>query len=226
MPFFFKKKQNSLAVEMLGLHFANPVGLMLPPDTPIKCPRMLQKAGFTCLTPPKDNVLEWVSNLQEIRKKTVLAVNLKTDIVRSFSLVYDFADLIVIDPDSDNGISSPDIADTAQLLDELVSLRLCYEHHTPIFLRLSHEDTPDEIHPLVSCARLSGLDGIVAPTPEKVRLTALECQSRMPIIGIVENPEDALAELQAGATLVQTHMRPHALNRILKAIENQHTDTL
>jgi dihydroorotate dehydrogenase len=226
MPFFVKKKQNLLAVEMLGLHFANPVGLMLPSDAPIKCPRRLQEAGFTCLTPPKDNVLEWVRNLQEIRKKTVLAVNLKTDIVRSFSLVYDFADLIVIDPDSDNGISSPDIADTAQLLDELVSLRLCYEHYTPIFLRLSHEDTPDEIHPLVSCARLSGLDGIVAPTAEKVRLTALECQSRMPIIGIAETPEDAVAELQAGATLVQTQLRPHAMNRFLKAIENQLTNTL
>ena len=226
MPFFAKKKQNLLAVEMLGLHFANPVGLLLPPDTPIECPRMLQKAGFTCLTPPNDHVLEWVNNLQEIRKKTVLAVNLKTDIVRTFSLIYDFADLIVIDPDSDNGISSPDIADTAQLLDELVSLRLCYEHYTPIFLRLSNEDTPDEIHPLVSCARLSGLDGIVAPTPEKVRLTALECQSRMPIIGMAETPEVALAELQAGATLVQTNLRPHALNKMLKVLENQLTDTL
>lgn len=226
MPFFAKKKQNSLAVEMLGLHFANPVGLMIPPDTPIKCPRTLQKAGFTCLTPPEDRVLEWVSNLQEFRKKTILAINLKTDIVRSFSLVYDFADLIVIDPDSDNGISSPDIADTAQLLDELVSLRLCYEHYTPIFLRLSHEDTPDEIHPLVSCARLSGLDGIVAPTAEKVKLTALECQSRLPIIGIAETPEDAVAELQAGAMLVQTNLRPLALKKILKAIENQPTDTL
>ena len=59
-----------------------------------------------------------------------------------------------------------------------------------------------------------------------MRLTALECQSRMPIIGIAETPEEAVAELQSGATLVQTQMRPNALNKILKALENQHTDTL
>ena len=226
MPFFAKKKPNSPAVELLGLPFANPVGLIFPQDTPIKRLRRLQKAGFVCLTPPKDHVLDWISHLQGIREKTVLAVNLKTDIVRSFSLIYDFADLIVIDPDSDNGISSPDIADTAQLLDELVSLRLCYEHYTPIFLRLSHGDTPDEIHPLVSCARLSGLDGIVAPTPEKVRLTARECQSRLPIIGIAETPEDALTVFQAGAKLVLTPFRPLAVKRILKTLENQTPETL
>ena len=45
---------------------------------------------------------------------------MKSDIVRTFSLVYDFADLIIIDPDSDNGIDSPDLSDTVALMDERV----------------------------------------------------------------------------------------------------------
>lgn len=218
---FSLRKRNLLAVEHMGLKFANPVGMNLMADTALKRPCTRLKGGFITLTPPKDNTLEWISSLQEIRKKTRLAVNLKTDILRCFALVYDFADFIIIDPDSDNGISSPDIADTAQLLDEIVNLRLCYESYTPVFLRLSPEDTPDEIHPLVACARLSGLDGIVAPDLRKTRLTLEECQSRMPVIAVAHTPEEAMEELNSGAILVETRMRPLALSKLLQTIQKQ-----
>lgn len=219
--FFAPKNKNLLQTELTGIKFANPVGLRSNLNLGRKCVRRRFKAGFIILDPPKDQILEWISNLQDYRKTTVLAINLKTDIVRSFSLVYDFADLIIIDPDSDDGISSPDISDTAQLLDEIVSLRLCYEHYTPIYLRLTKEDTPDEVHPLVACARLSGLDGIVAPDPRKVRLSKEECQGRMPIIGVAATSEEALEEWRDGADLVETQLRPISLARLLKELEKQ-----
>ena len=213
-------------VQLVGLKFSNPVGIIEAPDISKKLCRTRCKAGFVVLTPPRSHVLEWIMNLQDFRKDTLLAVNLNADIIRCFSLVYDFADFIIIDPDTDNGISSPDISDTTELLDEIVNLRLCYERYNPIFLRLSHADTPEEIPQLVSCARLSGLDGLVAPTPQKVRMSLEECQGRMPVIGVAQTPEEAMEELLAGASLIETSMRPLALARLLKLLEKQTSENV
>ncbi len=219
--FFFCRNKNSLNVELAGIKFANPVGITGSLVTAKNLFKRCYKAGFVVVSPPREAVLEWISNLQEFRKTARLAVNLNFDIVHTFSLIYDFADFIIIDPDTDAGISSPDLSDITLLLDEIVNLRLCYEHYTPIFLRLSRGDTPDEIAPLLSCARLSGLDGIVAPSPLKVRQTVKECQGRMPVIGIARTAEEGMEELQAGATLIETDFRPLGLIKMLKRIENQ-----
>ena len=213
------RKKKSLALEVAGLNFANPVGLTQGAEGLKKCPLWAPKAGFIVATPPKDNLIEWVTKLQDFTQQAVIAVNLRTDIVRSFSLLYDFAHFIIIDPDSDNGIRSADISDITELIDEIVSLRLCYERYTPIFLRLSHAETPDELHPLCSYARLSGLDGLVAPDPERVRLTLEECQHRVPVMGVAQDVEEALQELQDGASLVQTELSSLALRKLLKTLE-------
>lgn len=218
------RKKKSLALEVAGLNFANPVGLTQGKEGLKKCPLWAPKAGFTVASPPKDNLIEWSKELQSFSRQCILAVNLGTDIVRSFSLLYDFAHFIILDPDSDNGIRSADISDITELIDEIVSLRLCYEHYTPIFLRLSHAETPDELHPLCSHARLSGLDGLVAPDPERVRVTLEECQHRVPVIGMAQNAEQALQELQDGASLVQTELRPLALKKLLKTLEKPSTE--
>lgn len=213
------RKKKSLALEVAGVNFANPVGLTQGAEGLKKCPLWAPKAGFIVATPPKDNLIEWVTKLQDFTQQAVIAVNLRTDIVRSFSLLYDFAHFIIIDPDSDNGIRSADISDITELIDEIVSLRLCYERYTPIFLRLSHAETPDELHPLCSYARLSGLDGLVAPDPERVRLTLEECQHRVPVMGVAQDAEEALQELQDGASLVQTELSSLALRKLLKTLE-------
>ena len=207
------RKKKSLALEVAGLNFANGAeGLK-------KCPLWAPKAGFVVATPPKENLIDWITKLQDFTQQGVIAVNLRSDIVRTFSLLYDFAHFIIIDPDSNNGIRSADISDMTELIDEIVSLRLCYERYTPIFLRLSHAETPQELHPLCSYARLSGLDGLVAPDPDRVRMTLQECQHRVPVIGVAQNAETALEELQDGASLVQTDLSSLALGKLLKTLE-------
>ena len=206
---------------MAGIDFKNPAGLRQSPTI-----RQLRDcrtfgAGFVTLTPPSEDVLNWVLALQEYRKKTVLAVNISSDLSRSFSLVYDFSDLIIIDPDVDNGIDSPDISDTSVLLDEVVNLRLCYEHYTPIALRLSHGHTPDEIRALLDHCRLSGIDAIVAPGARKVQMVIEETQGRVPVIGAADNAEDAVACMGAGASLVETTLGPFALQKFLKTLSQQ-----
>lgn len=218
------RKKKSLALEVAGLNFANPVGLTQGPEGLRKRPLCAPKAGFVVATPPQENLIDWITKLQEFTEQGVIAVNLRTDIVRSFSLLYDFAHFIIIDPDSNNGIRSADISDITELIDEIVSLRLCYERYTPIFLRLSQAETPEELHPLCSYARMSGLDGLVAPDPQRVRITLEECQHRMPVIGFAKNAEEALQELQDGASLVQTELRSLGLGKLLKTLEKTATE--
>ncbi len=217
MFLFGSHKKKALDTNVAGLDFKNPLGLRQSPSI-----RQLREcrtfgAGFVTLSPPSDNVLNWILGLQDYRKKSILAINVSSDLARSFSLVYDFSDLIIIDPDGDHGIDSTDISDTTVLLDEVISLRLCYEHYTPIALRLSHGHTPDEIHTLLSHCRLSGIDAVVVPA-KKVRMIIEETQHRYPVIGSADSMEEALECLQAGASLVETTLRPFPFNKLLKTI--------
>ncbi len=217
----FRKRQNVLGKEVTGLQFRNPAGIFYPDGSlPIMGKNRIL-AGFITLNPPKENVLEWIMALQEYREKTVLAVNISTDIFRTFSLVYDFADFIIIDPDSDNGIDSPDVGDTALLLEQIVSQRLCYERYTPIYLRLSHGTTPDELHPLLSCCQLMGIDGAVVHGARKMVQAIEETKGRLPILGVSDKPEEAQELLRSGASLVETTLRPLPFAKLLKTLENQ-----
>lgn len=99
-----------------------------------------------------------------------------------------------------------------------MNLRLCYEHYTPIALRLSHGHTPEEISALLNHCRLSGIDAVVVPGAKKVGTILEATQHRYPIIGAVDTPEEALECLQMGASLVETNLRPFAFTKLLKSL--------
>ena len=211
-----------LVKEVSGLVFTNPVGM---PYT-IKKRRFslfhtAPKAGFLTLTPPKEAVLGWIRSLdRDLFGSSRLAVDLNADIVRNFSLVYDFADLIIVDPDSDNGIDATDISDTQVLLDELVSLRLCYERYTPFFLRLKHGLSEEELAYLLGACRLAGIDGVAAPAQMLSRINALT-QGRVAVIAVADNTERALQAFQDGASLVEVNMGPIGVKKLLKTLEKR-----
>lgn len=216
----FGKSVQSMQVEVAGLVFPNPVGI----------PFTLQKrrfhwfckapeAGFLTLTPPREDVLPWIKGLTSEPKSTILAVNITTDIIRTFSLVYDFAHFIVIDPDSDMGIDAADISDTQALLDELVSLRLCYERYTPVFLRLSHGTTPEELKILLGACRLNGLDGVVVPNLSMLLTVRELTQGRVPVICEIDSPEEGPEALRSGASLLELPSARN-LDKTLKTLES------
>ena len=217
MFLFGSHKKKVLDTNVAGIDFKNPLGIYQSPSIRQLRDCRTYGAGFVTLSPPNDNVLNWVLGLQEYRNKTILAVNVSSDLARSFSLIYDFSDLIIIDPDRDRGIDSTDISDTIVLLDEVISLRLCYEQYTPIALRLSHGHTPDEIHTLLSHCRLCGIDAVVVPA-KKVGMVLEETQHRYPVLGSADSIEDALECLQAGASLVETTLHPFAFTKLLKTL--------
>lgn len=219
MCIFRKKTAPDPGVELWGMHLRNRVGLrpaggrFLPKHVPARL-------GFLTLEAPSENILSWIPLLPQYREKTILAVNIRTDIAHAFSLLYDFADLLIIDPDSDQGINSPDISDITQLLDEITGLRLCYERYTPILLRLSHAVTPEEVAPLLASSRIMGIDGIVAPGTAKVRQIQEESQGRVPVVGAATSVEEAREMLQAGALLTETTVRgPIQLAKILQSCQ-------
>ena len=115
---FRKNNVQHLQTEVAGLVFPNPAGVpFVIHKTRFSWLHRAPEAGFLVLTPPShEEVLPWIKGLSGERESSILAVDIKTDIVRSFSLVYDFADFIIIDPDSDMGIDAVEWAQKANRL--------------------------------------------------------------------------------------------------------------
>ncbi|MBR4775588.1 MAG: hypothetical protein IK008_05785 [Bacteroidales bacterium] len=214
---------HKLEREVSGLFFTNPVGV---PYTIKKRGfslfRPAPKSGFLTLTPPEESVMNWIRGLEKKKMgNCVLAVNVNTDIVRTFSLVYDFAGFIIVDPDSDKGIDASDISDTQVLIDELVSLRLCYERYTPFFLRLRHGISEEELHYLLGACRLAGLDGVAAPARMVSRINALT-EGRLTVIASANSQEEALRAFREGASLLELNdIGPIGVKKLLKKLETQ-----
>ena len=74
--FGIKREKRALLTEVAGIGFRNPLGIAMSPEKVRDIVPGCFKAGFLSLTPPSNQVLEWISILKEIRHKTVLAVNL------------------------------------------------------------------------------------------------------------------------------------------------------
>ena len=188
-----KRKSSELEKEVSGVLFRHPVGSSQP----------CKSASFIVVTPPKDNVIGWISVVRQHYQGKAVIVDIAEDIQRNFSLSYDFADIIVINPNKNGGINAMDISDTVSMLDTLLSLRLCYEKYTPVYLRISNELTPDELDTVLSYCRLSGIDGIAVDGLSKVSDIVARTQGRIPVIGRTDIAEEALQILAAGAALVE-----------------------
>lgn len=222
--FLFKKHYKGLEREISGLRFLNPVGLYRQTESLRVRPLAGFGLGFLTLNPDSANLLEWIQRLAEHRSSlngTLLGVNLKKDIERSFSLVYDFADFIIIDADSNEGIGSTDLPDIPDLLEELLKLRLCYEHYTPIFVRLPSGLDQEDMRSLLSYSLLSGINGIVAKGLGTLNTVLDISQRRMPVIGHAASPEEAASMLQQGATLTELDVRHPMALRLLKNLEKE-----
>ena len=220
MCFWKRKPARTLETKISGLTFRNPVGLLV--STPGALPPKAVKAGFITLTPPLEEVLPWITSLQENRppEGSVLLVNISTDIPRTFALAYDFADLLVIDPDPSGGISSPDVSDITALLDQLLSLRLCYEKFTPIYLRMPKGITQDELESLLSYCQLSGIDGVIAPSLRILRQVRQQSLQRIPVAGATEDIQTAREMLQEGAVFAElANARPIPILKLIKSLD-------
>ena len=220
MSLFRRKSAHNLATEVSGLRLNNPVGMLLPAETPAAFCRKA-KTGFLTLQLPQTNILSWIAQLSRRKaESTRLAVNLSTGIPRHFALTYDFADLLIIDPDPSGGIGSPDVSDILSLMDSLLNLRLCYERFTPVYIRLPQGISTEELEPILHYCQMSGVDGVVAPGLRMVSQIVGSTKGRLPVMGSTAEILEAREMLRAGASLVELSSRGLPVLKFLKSLEN------
>lgn len=219
MLFFCHKSFPALKTELSGLRLDNPIGVLTSISSPLQAKKVQRtRPGFITVQPPRDETLSWIASLQKMSGNCVLAVNLKLDMERSFSLFYDFPDMLIIDPDS--GAATPDVSEISDLMDRLLSLRLCYERYKPTFLRIPHGLAPDEVKPLLDYCQLSGVDGVVVSGLSKAVFAREQTLGRLPVIAVSNQYEEALSLLIQGFPL-ETELNPLLRLRLLKSLDKQ-----
>ncbi len=237
---FFKREYPSLVRELFGLSFSHPLGLAPVLDRQASLLDACSSLGyaFSGINPGKTPLHEIVDRLSH-RKSSILAgIELRAEgdseelakrqLLHTYTLLYDFADYFVVDINRQSGLTSlDDISDWEDILNELLELRLCYEKYLPIILRLPPEQSDDQTYQVLDFCRMNGIDGVIVTGIQKVKSVSDYTGHRIPIVGsgTVASPSDAVAFIQAGASLLEIaqgipgHSRTTA-RRILQALDN------
>lgn len=193
------------ASEVFGLRFRSPLGLS-GMDKSGGYLNQLSDYGFSfvCVGPPELSGKDGystpsaiISNIRKSKPRTIIAASLEYDFLPSFSMLYDFVDLFIVEMTEHNS----DLME--EVLDELVGQRLCYDRHIPIILHL-RAGINTETESIINFSRLSGIDGFgVDSIEELVRLAEITSR-RVPIIAwtTMENPATVPSLIGEGASLV------------------------
>ena len=236
----FKREYPSLARNLFGLSFIHPLGLAPVLDRQASLLDACSSLGyaFSGILPGNTPVNEIVDRLSHRKSGILAGIELKAEgdseeqakrqILHTYSLLYDFADYFVVDINWQSGVSSlDDISDWEDVLNELLELRLCYEKYRPILLRLPPVQSDEQTYRALDFCRMNGIDGVIVTGIQKIKSVSDYTEHRYPIVGsgAVTTPSDAVALLQAGASLLEIaqgipgHCRTTA-RRILQALDN------
>lgn len=148
------------------------------------------------------------------------------DLTSAFSMMYDFADMFVIDtfrPNCDGAIALQNIDILSEVLDSILDMRTCYEDPKPVFVRVLPSISRTVLGEILNYLRLYGVDGIVAGFRDYpldlVRDIVSMTDGRFPVIacGGTDSPQKAEALLDAGACLVQLSCAPRHVIKYLDA---------
>ena len=235
---FFKREHPALARDVFGIDFSHPLGLAPVLDRQEELLDGCDSLGYSFTGIIPDDIGTVAARLFNRKSRIKAFVELRADdsteemvrqhLVRTYALLYDFADFFVVDVSGRSGLNSmDDISDWKDILDELLELRLCYERYVPVVLRLSPDQPLDLTHRILDFSLLSGIDGVIAPGLTLVQEIVRYTKGRMPVIGAgaISTPQEAAALLDAGAVLLEVaqgspfHCRSTD-RRILQAIDN------
>lgn len=208
LRFLFRREHKSLRREFAGIPFAHPLGIRHGYARNGELSQMLTEIGFSFIGIDvyDYDALKAIRLISSRNQGTIVnacfatAVEGKTEseiqesVIRSFSLIYDFVDLVTIEV----------ATDVFDIVDEVLSQRLCYEKHVPVLVRIPDHQS-DNIHNILDFCLLSGIDGIVAPGVSMVRSVIEYTKGRIPVIGSGDflDPGEAVDMLRAGAVLLE-----------------------
>lgn len=220
--FFYHRKTTGQQKLLMGIQFAHPVGVSAGVD---------KRGEFTdaisCFSPafieigPLRDVRYSIHHLQNRTADTVILGNLSnsTDLVESFTLIYDFVDGIILNVSQGSSV--------AKVIDHLLELRRYNDTYKPIIFKLFPDLTSEDLDKVFSYALGSGIDGMMvgAEFVDKIREKTL---GLIPVIATAEiaAPERAAQILDTGADLLAVtnspfHYGPRLVYRIVKYLEKR-----
>lgn len=139
-----------------------------------------------------------VEHLKKVRPEVVVAANISKnsnsineeaakDYETSFSLLYDFVDMFVVNVSCPNVIgltALQDIGFLSDIVDRLLDLRMLYDNYRPILLKVSPDLSHEQLDEIIDYCLRSGIDGIVAGNTTRSRegLTSIS-QTKIEEIG-------------------------------------------
>ena len=124
-----------------------------------------------------------VEHLKKVRPEVIVAANISKntssinedaakDYETSFSLLYDFVDMFVVNVSCPNvvGLTSlQDISFLSDIVDKLLDLRMLYDTYKPILLKVSPDLAKEQLDDIISYCLRSGIDGLVAGNTTRSR---------------------------------------------------------
>ena len=254
MSIFQKKIPDSLRREVFGLHFPHPIGIAPGADPLGRKYNAFRSCSFVEIGPlsPSEDLSgtgkgvthtalkQAILNIQNHPPRMLLAANIAPlnasdcesvthDLLQSFTFMYDFADMFVIDTfrKNNDGVAPLQSAEyLSESMDALIDMRFCYDRYKPILIRVENDIKPGSLAGLLDYMMYSGLDGIIAGNEsypiELVRRIGYFTGGRFPIIacGDIDSPEEADELLAAGATLLQVD-RKHARGLLRHLIDKE-----
>ena len=139
-----------------------------------------------------------VEHLKKVRPEVVVAANISKnsnsineeaakDYETSFSLLYDFVDMFVVNVSCPNvvGLTAlQDIGFLSDIVDRLLDLRMLYDNYRPFLLKVSPDLSHEQLDEIIDYCLRSGIDGIVAGNTTRSRegLTSIS-QTKIEEIG-------------------------------------------
>ena len=246
-------------IEVFGLEFANPVGLAASIDTEGVLYNSLSDFGFSFVeigpmsyvkqdysTPARHylGVKKAIEHLRRDSPDCIIAGNITgnarsrgseivKDFENAFALLYDFVDMIVInpycsgteEPEADGGAEGAgNLAELPEVIDRILTMRLYYDTNKPVLVRLMPEITRAQTDEIIECCLSGGIDGIEAGSTLRrnddsdgselfnrnlgfINYIFEKSNGLLPIIGVggVMNSVQAQQMLDAGASLVEVY---------------------
>ena len=150
--------------------------------------------GFVSIGPfttkdHRSSILSAVKTIRSAPVRTVLSLTLARDPSHTsdediledyrtpFTLLYDFVDMVIVD------MYAPEPEFITDILDELLSLRLCYDVSKPILIKVSPDIETEQLDHILDYALYSGVDGIVATNTTRSREGLRTSPERLEDIG-------------------------------------------
>ncbi len=257
----------SLKKEVFGITFPNPIGLGAGIDRNAEFCDIVDGVGFGFVeigpvTPRPDRgrftdnkgIIAAINNLKTVHSKAIIAADIACNssateedigpqLEKSVALLYDFADLFVINASIRDGanrspMEDPDILE--EVMDGVLDMRMTMTGIKPVLIRLLPDIPKNQLDPILDYSMRSGVDGIVVgdingrhggrfeKDMEFVRYVHSYTKGRLEIIGRggITKPEEAYEIMQAGASLIELYTGiflegPRFVRKTLKFLEEK-----